>query len=412
MIVNHGPALPEPDTVLKMCLQTTHADQKRMYWLDHNQSSLMTAFVNANGVVDKVFQTNFWKSLKLSTKTIPSSYQIVKIHKSPRKETKSNVDYSKVFFGNKWHPSSNFKLEHPHIFVGRGEHPLRGTCKFPVMKSDITLNTFGNKLFHEQGYRRYVHEPAASWSARWCDPLTNQWKYVTLRTDETRKFELARKLKRNLHKVHGANEKHACQSAECRQLALACHLIEKFGIRVGNDKGSVVGADTVGCCTLQKQKHVRILDHTRRIVELDFDGKDSVRFHKMCSLDDVYFKVLKQLFIRKDPLLFDLINPSKVNRYLSSLVPGVSAKVFRTLKASNAFQTTLKRTNDLRLANLKAARACNHKTKTRDNLQTSRNNYIDPRIYYAHIHANPKAKRTNWFVDANWAKQTKKDFIF
>ena len=94
------------------------------------------------------------------------------------------------------------------------------------------------------------------------------------------------------------------------------------------------------------------------------------------------------------------------------IVPGVTAKVFRTMKASNEFQKTLKRTNNLRQANLKAAHVCNHKSGTGDNLQTSRSNYIDPRIYYAYVHAHPEANRSSWFADADWAKKTDASFVF
>lgn len=40
--------------------------------------------------------------------------------------------------------------------------------------------------------------------------------------------------------------------------------------------------------------------------------------------------------------VFDLINPTKLNEYLSSLMPGLTAKVFRTFNASNTLQQKLK----------------------------------------------------------------------
>ena len=39
--------------------------------------------------------------------------------------------------------------------------------------------------------------------------------------------------------------------------------------------------------------------------------------------------------------MFDLINPTKLNEYLSSLMPGLTAKVFRTFNASNTLQEKL-----------------------------------------------------------------------
>jgi len=412
MIVNHGPMTSDTEFVLSMRLQTTYGNRTQTYNLEHVQSSLMVAFDQLQDV-DSVFKANFWKSINLSCKSIPTTYKILNLRKIKQEPKVSVPDHSRVFFNGQWHSVTNFKLEHPHIFIGRGAHPWRGTCKFPVKRSEVTLNTFGDRSFRERGFERYVHEPTANWSARWCDPLTNQQKYIIIRPDEARKFNLARRLKRNLHRIHLQNDRYLRKGGvECRQLALACHFIEKVGIRVGNEKDTSTCADTVGCCTLEKHKHIRILNPDRRLVEFEFDGKDSIRFYKTCALDALYFRALAELLRRKGRLLFDRINPSKVNRYLSNIVPGVTAKVFRTMKASNEFQKTLKRTNNLRQANLKAAHVCNHKSGTGDNLQTSRSNYIDPRIYYAYVHAHPEAKRSSWFVDADWAKKTEASFVF
>ena len=41
--------------------------------------------------------------------------------------------------------------------------------------------------------------------------------------------------------------------------------------------------------------------------------------------------------------IFNLINPTKLNEYLSSLMPGLTAKVFRTFNASNTLQQQLDR---------------------------------------------------------------------
>ena len=53
---------------------------------------------------------------------------------------------------------------------------------------------------------------------------------------------------------------------------------------------------------------------------------------------------------KDDEDVFDLINPTKLNEYLSSLMPGLTAKVFRTFNASNTLQQKLEETvNNLKL---------------------------------------------------------------
>lgn len=52
------------------------------------------------------------------------------------------------------------------------------------------------------------------------------------------------------------------------------------------------------------------------------------------------FNFVKHKQVHED--VFDLINPTKLNEYLSSLMPGLTAKVFRTFNASNTLQQKLK----------------------------------------------------------------------
>jgi DNA topoisomerase-1 len=49
---------------------------------------------------------------------------------------------------------------------------------------------------------------------------------------------------------------------------------------------------------------------------------------------------------KDDEDVFDLINPTKLNEYLSSLMPGLTAKVFRTFNASNTLQQKLEEAVD------------------------------------------------------------------
>ena len=79
------------------------------------------------------------------------------------------------------------------------------------------------------------------------------------------------------------------------------------------------------------------------VVEFDFLGKDSIRYHNFVQVEKRVFKNL-QLFMenkKEGDDLFDRLNTSILNEYLSSLMPGLTAKVFRTYNASITLQDQL-----------------------------------------------------------------------
>ena len=84
------------------------------------------------------------------------------------------------------------------------------------------------------------------------------------------------------------------------------------------------------------------------VVEFDFLGKDSIRYHNEVAVEK---RVYKNLTLFKEGKktgddLFDRLNTSILNEYLSSLMPGLTAKVFRTYNASITLQEQLKALTD------------------------------------------------------------------
>jgi len=191
-------------------------------------------------------------------------------------------------------------------------------------------------------------------------------------------------------------------------------------------------ADTVGATTLRVE-HIKISD---RNIDFDFLGKDSVRWLKtLKSPDPMLVKNIKEFMQGKKPgdQVFENIGSAQVNAFLSEIIDGISAKVFRTYHATKTVEEYLgsknmKNSSDLdklyfaKYANLAAAIYCNHKRtipktwedslkkkeqklaeyrakgkeemaaktqkdidltkKTKEyNLNTSMKNYIDPRVY-------------------------------
>jgi hypothetical protein len=144
-------------------------------------------------------------------------------------------------------------------------------------------------------------------------------------------------------------------------------------------------ADTVGATTLRPE-HLTLHEDGR--VEFDFLGKDSVRWHKTITPPRVVWDNLAELIrearpsstsggdrghpTRDLPQIFPDVTSRDVNAYLSSIMPGLTAKVFRTHHATMAVQESLgasgvaaadpefMKWEAANLANLEAAVLCSH----------------------------------------------------
>ncbi|MBI4788191.1 MAG: hypothetical protein HY782_14260 [Chloroflexi bacterium] len=159
-----------------------------------------------------------------------------------------------------------------------------------------------------------------------------------------------------------------------RQIATVCYLIDRLAMRVGDEKDEDE-ADTVGASTLRVE-HVTI-DADR--IEFDFLGKDSVQWQKFLPATDgeaILARNLQDFMQGKQPgeQIFHQIGSTHVNRFLGEIVPGLTAKVFRTYHATTTVRKALKEKDGqlpnapafekeytAKLANLQAAITCNHK---------------------------------------------------
>lgn len=83
----------------------------------------------------------------------------------------------------------------------------------------------------------------------------------------------------------------------------------------------------------------------KNVVEFDFLGKDSIRYHNEVPVEKRVFKNVQLFMDNKKPGddLFDRLNTSILNEYLNSLMPGLTAKVFRTYNASITLQEQLEK---------------------------------------------------------------------
>jgi len=345
------------------------------------------------------------------------------------------VDGEKVDLGN-------YMAEPSCIFMGRGKHPLRGKWKQGPSETDVTLNLSPDAPRPPGNWKEVVWQPESMWIAKWDDRLRGEEKYVWLADSssvkqerEIEKYDKANALDRKINDLRAHIQANlAASDLKRRKIATVAYLIDALKLRVGDEKDKDE-ADTVGATTLRPE-HIKIREGGR--VVFDFLGKDAVRWCKEVELPPQVVTNITEFMSGARSSIFEGVRSDNVREFLSEVVPGLSAKAFRTYHASKVVSQYLKTTkvssqdpeyvkkNVATLANLEAAVICNHKRKlpknwenslakkverlkllqakktkksaeavkalklkiktmkaTRDyNLGTSLRSYIDPRLYY------------------------------
>ncbi len=297
-----------------------------------------------------------------------------------RKEKREalRAKFGKALLDGKEIEVANWMAEPPGLFMGRGAHPFRGSWKPRIGPADVTLNLDKAAPVPPGGYT-VVNDDESIWIARWIDKLTEKEKYVwpheSSHIQQSRnkdKYDKALKVGAKLPKIQATiRQKLGAREATDRKIATVCYLIDEVGMRVGDEKDEDE-ADTVGATTLRVE-HVKRLDE--QAIEFDFLGKDSVRWVKTLRNPDPQLVANIKKFTsgkKPDSQIFDGVTSSMVNRFLSEIVAGASAKVFMTYHATRTVQEALK-AKDMRVAddldklyfakeaNLAAAVFCNHK---------------------------------------------------
>ena len=380
--------------------------------IDLNQEEMIYQWAKKKDTAyaqDKVFQKNFTEDF---AKTLPSkfknisyqdidfshAYKIVDKEKDlremmtkeekkalavKRKELREKLvqKYGIAIMDGKEVDVANYMAEPPGIFIGRGEHPLRGRWKPRVTAKDVTLNLGKEAKVPEGTWGKIVHDNDSMWLAGWTDYLTEKRKYVWLadtaglkQDRDKEKYEKAVKLSKEIGKIKDQIVKDMKnKDPKISRISTVCYLIYRTAMRVGDEKDPDE-ADTVGATTLRKE-HINITDNT---IEFDFLGKDSVRWKETVKAegnDKQFQENLKRLIQNKKPKdeIFEDITSRHVNAYYSSIVNGLTAKVFRTYLATTVVKNYLKEHDNMKgktpneklyhakLANLEAAIMCNHK---------------------------------------------------
>ena len=381
-------------------------------------------------VQDKVFQRNFltdfaktfgkkYSKLELSDVDFKNAFDLVDKEKDAkelltkeekkalavkRKELREEMKakFGKGMMDGKEVEIANYMAEPPGIFIGRGEHPLRGKWKPKVTSKDVTLNLGKEAKIPPGDWGKIVHDKESMWMASWTDILTQKRKYVWLadtagikQDRDKAKYDKAKMLAGEIENVKNKIVKDMqSKIPKVRRISTVCWLIYRTAMRVGDEKDPDE-ADTVGATTLRKE-HVEL---TPDAIKFDFLGKDSVRWQETVPAvgnDKQFHENLRELTAKIKPSdeIFGNLTSRDVNEYYKTVVNGLTAKVFRTYSASTVVSKYLNENGDVKnssqmeklyhakLANLEAAIMCNHKRtipktfeqtlqKKRDTLKTA-----------------------------------------
>jgi DNA topoisomerase I len=345
----------------------------------------------------KISDFDFTEAFQLADQEkVMKEREIERVKNLPREEKKKMAEakktererlktiYGKAIVDGQEVEIANWLVEPPGLFMGRGQHPLRGRWKPRVRPQDVTLN-MGDDTHPEGQWKEIVHDHSSTWLATWIEKLTDKRKYVWLHdSSELRqgndrvKYDKALKLAQQLPKIEKEIVRKMKGSSD--RPATVAYLIFKLAMRVGDEKDPDE-ADTVGASTLRVE-HIKFPQaNGREQIEFNFLGKDSVPWQKTLDVisDDTraLHDNLRNFMKGKKPdeRIFGDINSRKVNEFFQTVMPGLTAKVFRTCIATKVVQEALvnppKRVDRnsaesekvyvAKAANLKAAIECNHK---------------------------------------------------
>lgn len=279
-----------------------------------------------------------------------------------------------------------------------------GKIKGRIEAEDIIINIGKEAQIPEppKGHRwkEVRHDNTVTWLASWTENIMGSVKYIMLNPTsklksqkDWQKYEKARELKKCVKKIRKDYEADfKAKEMVKRQRAVALYFIDRLALRAGNEKEEGETADTVGCCSL-RYEHIKLheeKDGQKYVVDFDFLGKDSIRYQNSVPVEKQVYKSLRKFMDNKSEGddLFDRLNTATLNKYLNSLMDGLTAKVFRTYNASQTLQEQLNELTDGKFsleekvlaynrANRAVAILCNHQRsipktfdKSMENLQT------------------------------------------
>ncbi len=359
---HNGPIFPKEYEYVGFDPKLSSLAEEMLY---HYSAKLETEYVH-----NKVFNKNFWNALKpelpleYQSKTLedflPLCKQIFEYIQQKKEERKLKTKeqrlleaeekeqikekYGWAILNGERQPIASPVIEGPGIMVCRGAHPQNGCWKTRVKPEDVNINA-SNKVQPPYGHKWKSCKENKS-SMELCSykmrtstgmilhkrVLFSATSIVKQNADQ-KKFEKAQKLISHWDELKSHIEKNILnKDPVIKQSAMVTWLIMNLGIRVGDEKSEDF-ADTVGASSL-RYEHLTIKDH---VLKLSFDGKDSVHYSNSIELPDYIEKQLSLLLNgkKKGDMIFPDVTSGEVAEFISHVVNGITAKVFRTAWGSS-----------------------------------------------------------------------------
>ncbi|XP_073276175.1 DNA topoisomerase 1 beta-like [Primulina huaijiensis] len=348
------PEQEEVATMFAVMLDTEYMNKPKF---KENFMTDWRKILGKNHTIQKLEDCDFTPIYEWHQKEKEKKKQISTEEKKALKEEKLNQEekYMWAIVDGVKEKVGNFRVEPPGLFRGRGEHPKMGKLKKRIQPSDIIINIGKDAPIPAcpipgESWKEIRHDNTVTWLAYWNDPINlKEFKYVFLAASSTlkgqsdkEKYEKARLLKNYIQGIQAAYTKDfSSKDLTRKQIAVATYLIDKLALRAGNEKDDDE-ADTVGCCTLKVENVEPVPPN---ILKFDFLGKDSIRYQNEVVVETAVFKAIQQFRNGKKGSddLFDKLDTSKLNAHLKELMPGLTAKVFRTYNASITLDDMLSR---------------------------------------------------------------------
>lgn len=274
-------------------------------------------------------------------------------------------------------PLGNYAVEPPGIFIGRGNSPLIGLWKYRTEQKDVVLNFVSDKqppigdwkIEHNRNvlYIAYYEINVGNITKKRKEIRFGNKSNIIAERDKE-KFKKSKKLLLHWDKI----QQQILKDLPFKEEALIAWLIQFTSIRIGTEgeENDVVGASTL--CV----ENIKILSSNS--FKLKFVGKDSIEFSEVYEdIDEVIVESLEKLMVDKNDgdKIFD-VKANDVNEYLNTLLPGLTAKVFRTAWASKLLIEEFKGLRKLTLQQLKeillkVSKKLNHKKAITESAKNS-----------------------------------------
>ncbi len=325
---------------------------------------------------DKVFNSNFWNDFKTylssehkkvfktfskigwddivarreAAKEMSNTPEAKKARRIANAEKKREYGYA--FIDGHREELGNFAVEPQGLFMGRGMNPNRGKIKPEIKPNEVTLNLGPRDPLPKApgGYkwRGRVADTNAEWVAKWKDGITGEEKYVRFARKgqfkgkaDLLKYEKARKLEMHIETVRAQYMADAASGNTVdMQMGTVMYLIDRLGIRIGNERSEKEADNIVGATTI-KVENITLKSGYR--INLNFAGKDSIVFNKDLMFPPVIYGNVQRLVAGRagTDQVFSAISSADINAYLKQFDKGFSAKVFRTRLASEVMYNAL-----------------------------------------------------------------------